>query len=166
MTFANNPSPSFLLSYLANSCLGRQNLRPRNPGNPVFVLHALHAVFPLCGVQKSYHRHTHNKILTKRDISYSPTGAIVDVSIMNGFETITRLGGYILIFSLLSAFIRHYWPFSRVSGGLLLGITEITTGLHRRNCPHFRFPMTGSICFLCAPLLLGAFVFWHKPKAC
>ena len=49
---------------------------------------------------------------------------------MNGFETITRLGGYILIFSLLSAFIRHYVLFSRVSGGLLLGITEITTGLH------------------------------------
>lgn len=38
-------------------------------------------------------------------------GVILDVSIMNGFETITRLGGYILLFSILTGCIRYYRPF-------------------------------------------------------
>ena len=37
---------------------------------------------------------------------------MIDMAIMNGFETITRLGGYILLFSVGAAGIRHFWPFS------------------------------------------------------
>ena len=36
---------------------------------------------------------------------------VLDLSIMNGFETITRLGGYILLFSVLAGCIRYYEPF-------------------------------------------------------
>lgn len=56
-------------------------------------------------------------------------GGILDVSIMNGFETITRLGGYILLFSILTGCIRYYRPFPALIQYILLGITEITTGL-------------------------------------
>ena len=56
-------------------------------------------------------------------------GGILDVSIMNGFETITRLGGYILLFSVLAGCVRYYWPFPLFYQYLLLGFTEITTGL-------------------------------------
>ena len=48
---------------------------------------------------------------------------------MNGFETITRLGGYILLFSILAGCIRYYHPFPVFYQYLLLGFTEITTGL-------------------------------------
>ena len=48
---------------------------------------------------------------------------------MNGFETITRLGGYILLFSILTGCIRYYRPFPALIQYILLGITEITTGL-------------------------------------
>lgn len=58
------------------------------------------------------------------------TGDILDVSIMNGFETITRLGGYILLFSVLAGCVRYYWPFPLFYQYLLLGFTEITTGLN------------------------------------
>ena len=50
-------------------------------------------------------------------------------SIMNGFETITRLGGYILLFSILAGCIRYYAPFPLLYQYLLLGFTEITSGL-------------------------------------
>ena len=49
--------------------------------------------------------------------------------IMNGFETITRLGGYILLFSILAGCIRYYAPFPLLYQYLLLGFTEITSGL-------------------------------------
>ena len=50
---------------------------------------------------------------------------------MNGFETITRLGGYILMFSILSACISRWYIPHSVPGYLLTGILELTTGLYR-----------------------------------
>ena len=50
---------------------------------------------------------------------------------MNGFETITRLGGYILMFAILSACISRCYIPHNVSGYLLTGMLELTTGLYR-----------------------------------
>ena len=50
---------------------------------------------------------------------------------MNGFETITRLGGYILMFSIWSACISRWYIPHSVPGYLLTGILELTTGLYR-----------------------------------
>lgn len=58
-------------------------------------------------------------------------GEIIDISIMNGFETITRLGGYILLFSILSAAIDFCLPCAQVLKLLLSGTCEVTTGLCR-----------------------------------
>ena len=52
------------------------------------------------------------------------------MAIMNGFETITMLGGYILLFSVGAAGIRHFWPFSPKGKYVFLGFTELTTGLY------------------------------------
>ena len=86
------------------------------------------------------------------------TGTLLDASIMNGFETITRLGGYILLFSILSAFIRHYWSAGEMTEYLFLGALELTTGLHQLArsdlSPVFRYlcsmPMAafGGVCIL------------------
>ena len=66
----------------------------------------------------------------KETASLSSPGVLLDVSIMNGFETITRLGGYLLLFSILNAAIAHFWPFSRNLLYLMSGMMELTTGLH------------------------------------
>ena len=50
---------------------------------------------------------------------------------MNGFETITRLGGYILLFSILGAVVGHFCPAQTEGKYIFLGITELTTGLHQ-----------------------------------
>ena len=47
---------------------------------------------------------------------------------MDGFETITRLGGYILLFSLILASISFYWPFHAQSCMLFTAPLELTTG--------------------------------------
>lgn len=54
---------------------------------------------------------------------------IIDAGIMNGFETLTRLGGYIMLFSMLAAIVQKL-PLPDSIKILLTGLTEITNGIH------------------------------------
>ncbi|MCD7867148.1 MAG: hypothetical protein LUG62_02905 [Clostridiales bacterium] len=127
LTFSCNPSPAFLVTYLHGICLNGQ------------VSLDLILGILLCGdfFTMTFFRFLiwHGKTCTdsrnpKKETSSSDSrGAIWDASIMNGFETMARLGGYILLFGILSAALRHFWPFSPVLGQLLLGTAELTTGL-------------------------------------
>ncbi len=54
----------------------------------------------------------------------------VDNAIFNGFETITKLGGYIILFSICSAMMQQISePFPALQW-ILPGITELTTGIN------------------------------------
>ena len=54
---------------------------------------------------------------------------IIDAGIMNGFETLTRLGGYIMLFSMIAS-ITQKLPLSSQTRLLLTGIAEITNGIN------------------------------------
>ena len=53
---------------------------------------------------------------------------IIDAGIMNGFETLTRLGGYIMLFSMLSSLMQKL-PLPASGTLLLTGLTEVTNGI-------------------------------------
>lgn len=53
---------------------------------------------------------------------------IIDAGIMNGFETLTRLGGYIMLFSMIASIIQKL-PFPSPAGFILTGMTELTNGI-------------------------------------
>lgn len=53
---------------------------------------------------------------------------IIDAGIMNGFETLTRLGGYIMLFSMLASLLQKL-PLPATVRLCITGITEITTGI-------------------------------------
>ena len=55
---------------------------------------------------------------------------IIDAGIMNGFETLTRLGGYIMLFSIFASILTEL-PLCLPIKTLLIGITEITNGIHQ-----------------------------------
>lgn len=61
---------------------------------------------------------------------------------MNSFETMAKLGGYILMFSILSAAISHFWYLPAQGKYILLGLIEVTTGLHGLCCPGFLIPFS------------------------
>ncbi|MED9965387.1 MAG: hypothetical protein UFJ18_01155 [Blautia sp.] len=126
LSFCNNPSPGFLIAYLYGTCLGKGT-----PLGKIFTILLLANGFCMVFFRFIvYKNNTISPIMqTKKETSTTPFGEIIDVSIMNGFETITRLGGYILLFSILSACISYYWPFSPMKKMILLGICEVTTGL-------------------------------------
>ncbi len=63
----------------------------------------------------------------------------VDDAIFNGFETITKLGGYIILFSICSSMLQQICkPFPTLQW-LLPGITELTTGIHLIAKTSFNF---------------------------
>lgn len=130
LTFSNNASPAFLISYLTHTCL-------QNTVSPAIILSILLSSNFICMIVFRFILFKNKtctlvskNVLKKETSTTSSSGTIIDVSIMNGFETISKIGGYILIFSLLSACISHYWIFTPFSQYLILGILEITTGLH------------------------------------
>lgn len=53
---------------------------------------------------------------------------IIDTGIMDGFETLTRLGGYIMLFSMIASLLQKL-PVPRVVTLILTGRVEITNGL-------------------------------------
>lgn len=133
LTFCNNASPAFITSYLAHTCLESQThtgliIQILILSNLICMFFFRFVIFKNNTIsEKSSALSAYN---TKKETSPDASAVtIIDVSIMNGFETITRLGGYILLFSILSACISYYWPFTPFLKYLALGITEITTGL-------------------------------------
>ena len=53
---------------------------------------------------------------------------IIDAGIMNGFETLTRLGGYIMLFSMAASMLQKL-PLPTALKLCLTGFTEITNGI-------------------------------------
>ncbi len=130
LTFSNNPSPVFISTYLAQICLHSQ-YRINEIFKILLLSNFLCMLFFRFVVYKNQTATTTLFPLKKETSAVSSQGTVIDVSIMNGFETITRLGGYILLFSILSAAISHFWPFGTEEKYIFLGITELTTGLHQ-----------------------------------
>ena len=74
---------------------------------------------------------------------------------MNGFETITKLGGYILMFSILTACVRHFWKSQSILSYVLFCLLEMTTGLHSLPLSDLN-PEIKYLCALVTVVLGGA----------
>ncbi len=130
LTFCNNASPAFISTYLAHICLGGQ-IRLKKILSVLIISDLLCMLFFRFAL---FHGHTASaaKNIPKKETSrYRSQGTLIDVSIMNSFETITRLGGYILLFTLVSACIRHFLDVPPLIRCSLLGMLEISTGLNQ-----------------------------------
>lgn len=130
LTFVNQPSPVFVRTYLCQICL--------NDRVPFFkmmlilwVSEWMTAQFFRVIIFRKKNYFGEETVMKKETPATSSSEAFLDVSIMNGFETVTRLGGYILMFSILSACISHFWNMKNLIGYTLSGILELTTGLCR-----------------------------------
>lgn len=127
LTFCNNPSPAFLVSYVCGICLeGKAKIC-----TVLVILMTSNLVCMIIfRIYFSFEKEKNVFCICVESPSVSSEGYNIDMAIMNGFETITRLGGYILLFSVGAAGIRHFWPFSPKGKYVFLGFTELTTGLY------------------------------------
>lgn len=127
LTFVNHPSPMFVISYLSLHLF--ENGRSLSA---TFLLLYGSAFLTSILFRIVFHRFSLSKSKTfYPDTTSNISMELIDHAIMDGFETITRLGGYILLFSIISSMIgRICAPFSLLQW-LLPGLTEMTTGIAR-----------------------------------
>ena len=126
-TFSNNASPAFIISYLGHACL-KDRILPHT----LFLCFLISDLMCMLFFRFIVYKNRTIGIISdekKETSQVLSSGTILDVSIMNGFEAIARLGGYILLFSILAACVSHFWPFSPHLKYIPLSYLEVTTGL-------------------------------------
>lgn len=159
LSFANNASPMFICTFLVLGCLGREELL-----FPSLVI--LYLSDYLCSLCFRFHyrigipRETQRK-KTETSPAY-PLGTLIDASIMNGFETITKLCGYILLFSILAKAIEQFWYLAPIGKYMVLGAVEISTGLAKIAASALSFPWKFSL--LLSFTSLGGFCILFQTK--
>ncbi|RGY99402.1 nucleoside recognition protein [Clostridium sp. AM58-1XD] len=123
LAVSNHPSPMFLLGYVMAAW--NQN------GLPLLLLSVYLPLIPLSAAARKFYgcsRQSRQQSGFSSENIYA--GFSFDKSMMNSFETMVKIGGYIMLFSIAAEFIRALSPFSPQTNAVLLGITEITTGIH------------------------------------
>lgn len=127
LTFSNNPSPVFLSTYVLLQCLHM----PQYTLASFFILYTADYLTGLVFRARYSPAGCPDFGAKRKEIPPLPSiGKLLDTSIMNGFETVTRLGGFIILFSVLSAALEQYLPQALGNATpCLLGLLEISTGL-------------------------------------
>lgn len=126
LTFSNQSSPMFLSTYVVLHGLGSSSLTL-----PVFLVFYASAFLTGLFFRVRGRRFHLPPSFPKKEVSEQTSyGNLLDTSIMNGFEVITRLGGYIILFSILAGIVMQLPSPLRTAAPFLSGITEITTGIH------------------------------------
>lgn len=134
LSFCNNSSPMFLISYVLIQNLGDQELfLPALIiliGSPV-VCSFLFRCFLLKEKQgrTSFFRQLPESYEHADDTPPISGGALFDTCMMNGFETIVKVGGYIMLFSILMELCGLLPVTNPLFANVLFPSLEITTGI-------------------------------------
>ena len=127
LPLCNNSGPFFILSYIALNELGI----PEKKYALLCIIYAAPVItaffsYLLFYRRKSFHlSNTPSEQFTK--FSYE----LLDNCIMTGFEVLTKVGGYLILFSILAEILPAFLPFSALYNALLTGTLEITIGIHK-----------------------------------
>lgn len=119
LSFCNNTSPAFIMSYIV-----LQNLKDEELLIPTLLILYISPVLCSFLFRKFYHINRNTMLfheVNNRDICFSFD--ILDSTIMNAFENITKVGGYIILFSILFS-LGNLLPITS-----LLPFLEITNGI-------------------------------------
>ncbi len=120
----NNISPVFISSFILNESLHTPQLRLAS----LLILYAPPlALYMIWNRHKQYLAPMERTDLSKKTTSMS--FQIIDAGIMNGFETLAKLGGYIIMFAILAQMTTLLPIRSPILKCMLIGFTEITNGI-------------------------------------
>jgi hypothetical protein len=131
----NNASPMFIIGYIAITQLKLPQIR-----YALFVIIYSSAILGSVLMRLLVHRNVTVPKLRKEPLLHSMelkpktpplhfSFDLLDQSIMNGFEVVTKIGGYIILFSILAQIIHTLGPDISFFKALTMGLFEITTGI-------------------------------------
>lgn len=143
LCFCNNASPMFIISFVAMQCLGIKQ-------NPFIILGIVYGSALLTGIiYRIIHRKTfqieHSANLKLTAVSCStkpariPAFAVLDQTILNAFTILVKVGGYIILFSILAEIVLHITFIPETFRYFLIGFLEITTGSAAISFTQFSF---------------------------
>ena len=133
LSLCNNASPMFILGYISVTQLQVPHLK--------YILLLIIYGSSILGAllfrllyyrqyRIVYNNQTHCQITHEKDNEYRRFSfELLDASIMNGFEIVTKIGGYIILFSILAQIMKEAIPVQEVMKSSMMGILEITTGI-------------------------------------
>lgn len=135
--FCNNASPMFIMSYIAISQLKLPDIR----FNLLLIIYISGIISSFIYFRILPNRYNRNNSLSIMEFSQNNVRnfngeipkfdfALLDAAIMNGFEIITKVGGYIILFSIPAQIISGLGSDNYLKL-LLIGTLEITTGINR-----------------------------------
>ncbi|WP_434309041.1 hypothetical protein [Hominifimenecus sp. rT4P-3] len=133
--FCNQPSPMFLIGYIGIQCLGISR------GLPLLVCALLPAFLAAL------------LILPKAPENAPTPEPILPLSLesfercfLDSCETLVKIGGYILLFSILASWITLL-PLPELTQAVFLGLCEMTTGTGVLGSKHLPTLLAAPICF-------------------
>lgn len=128
LSICNHPSPMFLLGYVAGCMAGNIPM--------AFILTALYLpILPLSFLSRRYYG---IQGTCQGKVKQDENTLSFDKTMMASVEVMVKIGGYIMLFSILACFLQTLLKDYGSSQAVLLGIVEITTGIQALS-----FHMTG-----------------------
>lgn len=125
LSFCNNTSPAFILNYIVWKTLGDPSLTVPTITILLFVPVLMSILF-----RKIYQI---DPCIPKNDMSKIQVNKwgldILDHCIMDSFESIVKVGGYIILFSIVLTLLLNTSLLNTVIGTILLSTLEITNGV-------------------------------------
>ena len=123
LAVSNHPSPMFLLGYVM-AAWDQQGLL-------LLLLSVYLPLLPLSFAARKFYGVSSENAVWKKRTAPALTGFSFEKSMMNSIEVMVKIGGYIMLFSIAAEFIKALSPLPEKANALILGATEITTGIHQ-----------------------------------
>jgi len=127
LAIANHPSPMFVLGYV----MDRISLVGGGAGCPLWMMAlALYLpVIPIARLARRIYKYHGEEDLKTAGPGRTPAPFSFDVHMMGCFETMVKIGGYIMLFSILAMYLANLPLRPPLVRPALLGAVEITTGI-------------------------------------
>lgn len=140
LSVSNHPSPMFLLGYTAAAA---------GPWVPVpLMLAAIYLpLIPMALVSRNVYGIGENRSGLPRSPERRRS---FDQSMMDSFEVMVKIGGYIMLFSILAEFVGRIQTVSPAVKACLLGVVEITTGIRALSLTLTGTALGAALCFVAA----------------
>lgn len=125
--FCNLASPSFLIQYVTTQSLGSLKYLPA----VLLSVYGSAIITALITYPLYLHKEKPLKMQSQRTIvKNKPRSYTGSDAIMESFEAMVRLGGYLVLFSIIAKMVTALFTTVTTSHFFLIGVIEITNGVH------------------------------------
>lgn len=123
ISFCNNTSPMFILNFLVT-----QNLQDENLKTPVLLILFISPI--LCSfIFRRTFKHHSSDLFVESSSKKNHSEKLLDNAISDALDAITKVGAYILLFSVLIQILQEFFVFDSGFSLLLLSCLEVSNGI-------------------------------------